>query len=115
MMKTDGMSAEALAADYLRQHGLELLESNYRCRFGEIDLVMRDGKQIVFVEVRLRSHDAFGGAGASITATKQQKLTRAAEHYLMMHGNLACRFDAVLMDALASDRLTWLKNAFEAA
>lgn len=114
-MKTDGMAAEALAADYLRRNGLELLEANYRCRFGEIDLVMRDGKQIVFVEVRLRSHDTFGGASASITATKQQKLTRAAEHYLMTHGNLPCRFDAVLMDALASNRLTWLKNAFEAA
>lgn len=113
-MKDDGNAAEQLAATYLQQHGLKLLESNYRCRFGEIDLIMRDGKEIVFVEVRLRSNAFFGGAGASITPDKQRKLTRTAEHYLMQHGTTACRFDAILLDTLATARLTWLKNAFEA-
>lgn len=113
-MSHDGNAAEKLAAIYLQQQGLKLLASNYRCRFGEIDLVMHDGRETVFVEVRLRSHRAFGGAGASITASKQQKLTRTAEHYLMEHGNTACRFDAVLLDALAPEKLTWLKNAFDA-
>lgn len=113
-MSTAGNAAEKLAAAYLQQKGLKLLESNYRCRFGEIDLIMRDGKEIVFVEVRLRSNAFFGGAGASITTSKQQKLTRTAEHYLMQHGTIPCRFDAVLLDALSNDNLTWLKNAFEA-
>lgn len=112
-MQGTGSAAERLAAIYLQQQGLTLLESNYRCRFGEIDLIMRDGRETVFVEVRLRTHSAFGGAGASITPAKQQKLARTAEHYLMSHGTTTCRFDAVLMDGLAAERLTWLKNAFE--
>ena len=109
----DGRAAEQRAAAFLQQQGLTLLETNYRCRFGEIDLVMRDGRVTVFVEVRLRSNAFFGGAGASITAAKQHKLTRAAEHYLMQHGETPCRFDAQLLDSLASTP-TWLKNAFEA-
>jgi putative endonuclease len=110
----NGAAAEQLAATYLQSQGLKLLASNYRCRFGEIDLIMRDGKETVFVEVRLRSHTAFGGAAASITAAKQQKLTRTAEHYLMEHGAGPCRFDAVLLDSLTTNNITWLKNAFEA-
>ena len=113
-MSNDGSAAEQLAATYLQQKGLKLLESNYRCRFGEIDLIMRDGKEIVFVEVRLRSNAFYGGAGASITNSKQQKLTRTAEHYLMQHGSTPCRFDAVLMDSLSLNNLIWHKNAFEA-
>jgi putative endonuclease len=112
-MKNDGQAAEMLAAAYLQQKGLKLLESNYRCRFGEIDLIMRDGKEIVFVEVRLRSNPFFGGAAASITSSKQQKLARTAEHYLLQHGSAPCRFDAVLLDSLTASNLTWLKNAFE--
>lgn len=112
-MSAPGQAAEALAAAYLQRHGLELLERNYRCRHGEIDLIMRDGEEVVFVEVRLRSSAAFGGAGASITSAKQHKLARAAEHYLLQHGSTPCRFDAVLLDALAERNLQWLKNAFE--
>ena len=113
-MERNGAAAEQLAAIYLQRQGLKLLTSNYRCRFGEIDLVMRDGKETVFVEVRLRRHTAFGGAAASITAAKQQKLARTAEHYLMEHGTGPCRFDAVLLDSLTTNNITWLKNAFEA-
>lgn len=112
-MADDGREAERLAAKHLQQHGLKLLESNYRCRFGEIDLIMRDGSEIVFVEVRLRTNTAFGGAGASITRAKQQKLSRTADHYLMQHGNAPCRFDAVLLESLSPDNLQWLKNAFD--
>lgn len=114
-MNPDGTAAERLAAAHLQRHGLKLLENNYRCRFGEIDLIMRDGEHIVFVEVRLRSSLAFGGAGASITAAKRQKLTRTAEHYLQQHGSAPCRFDAVLLDSLAGNNIHWLRNAFEAA
>ena len=112
-MTTAGHSAEQLAAAYLQRQHLTLLERNYRCRFGEIDLIMRDGPEIVFVEVRLRSSQAYGGAAASITAAKQHKLARTAEHYLQQHGAAACRFDAVLLDALDERGIHWLKNAFE--
>jgi putative endonuclease len=114
MSAKNGAAAEQLAAVWLQRQGLKLLTANYRCRFGEIDLVMLDGKQTVFVEVRLRGNDAFGGAAASITRAKQQKLTRAAEHYLMLHGLTSCRFDAVLLDELSADKIVWLKNAFDA-
>ncbi|MDR2220257.1 MAG: YraN family protein [Methylobacillus sp.] len=113
MTLKNGAAAEQLAATWLQRQGLKLLTANYHCRFGEIDLVMRDGKQTVFVEVRLRSHGAFGGAAASITPAKQQKLIRAAEHYLMQHGLTSCRFDAVLLDELSTDSIVWLKNAFD--
>lgn len=112
-MSTTGQAAEQLAATYLQQQGLTLLETNYRSRFGEIDLIMQDGKEIVFVEVRLRRNASFGGAGASITTAKQQKLARTAEDYLMRHGQRACRFDAVLMPALNTRELEWIRNAFD--
>jgi putative endonuclease len=113
-VERNGAAAEQLASHYLQRQGLKLLISNYRCRFGEIDLIMRDGEETVFVEVRLRSHAAFGGAAASITSAKQQKLARTAEHYLMEHGTGPCRFDAVLLDGLTTNNITWLKNAFDA-
>ncbi len=112
-MNVHGQAAEQLAAAYLQRQGLTLIERNYRSRFGEIDLIMRDGKEVVFVEVRLRSNGMFGGAGASITAAKQQKLVRTAEDYLARHGASACRFDAVLMAALDDRQLEWIRNAFE--
>lgn len=108
-----GGQAEELAAAYLNQQGLKLVASNYRCRFGEIDLVMRDGKTLVFVEVRLRSNASFGGAAMSITASKQLRLARTAEHYLQHHGESACRFDAILMSTMDVHAIEWIKNAFE--
>ena len=113
-MKQRGDDAETLAADYLEAQGLSLLQRNYHCRFGEIDLVMKQGGMIVFVEVRRRSHTAFGGAAASITASKQQKLIRTAEHFLQQHGNAACRFDAILMNTLNSSQIEWVRDAFSA-
>lgn len=112
-MNNLGGEAEQIAAKYLQQQGLIMLASNYQCRYGEIDLIMRDGKMLVFVEVRLRSSASFGGAGMSITAAKQQKLARTAEHYLQQHGNKACRFDAVLMSRPSIDDIEWVKNAFD--
>lgn len=106
-----GTAAEDRAAAYLQQQGLKPVARNWRCRQGELDLVMRDGSTLVFVEVRSRANAAFGGAGASITQTKQAKLIRAAEHYLLQQPHRGdCRFDAVLIDGNA---LQWLKNAFE--
>lgn len=107
-----GAAAEDRAAAYLKRQGLKLLARNWRCRAGEIDLVMQAGNALVFVEVRSRASAAFGGAAASITPTKQGRLIRAAEHYLLQHpSHLPCRFDAVLIDG---DNLQWLRNAFEA-
>ncbi|HEX5539580.1 MAG TPA: YraN family protein [Methylophilaceae bacterium] len=109
-----GSEAEKLAAKFLQQQGLTLITSNFNCRFGEIDLVMRDEKTLVFVEVRLRSAQAFGGAGGSITLSKQQKLIRTAEYYMQLHGSDACRFDAILMHKPAVENIEWIRNAFDA-
>lgn len=113
-MNNLGNRAEQIAAMYLQQNGLILLGKNYSCRFGEIDLIMRDGKTLVFVEVRLRHDSRFGGAGASITSVKQQKLKRTAEHYLQQHGTGSCRFDAILMTEPDVEHIEWIKNAFDA-
>ncbi|MFN3398322.1 MAG: YraN family protein [Sulfurimicrobium sp.] len=107
-----GQEAENLAATFLQRQGLKLVARNYRCRMGEIDLVMNDRGTLVFVEVRLRKNPRFGGAGASITAHKQSKLIRAAQHYLQQQSlQPPCRFDAVLLDG---GNMEWVKDAFDA-
>jgi putative endonuclease len=111
-VKNDGVAAERLAAEFLQGNGLQLIESNFRCRFGEIDLILRDGATMVFVEVRLRSNQHFGGAAASITPAKQGRITRAAHIYLQQQKReSACRFDVVVLDG--ERRIEWIKNAFE--
>lgn len=107
-----GFAAEQVAAVFLQQKGLKLLEKNFRCKYGEIDLIMQDGKTLVFVEVRLRSNTRFGGAAMSINQSKQQKLSRTAEIYLQTHGNAACRFDAILMQSADINTVEWIQNAF---
>ena len=109
-----GAEAEAIAAGYLSRHGLRILTQNYRVRGGEIDLVCRDGAMLVFVEVRLRTNTAYGGAAASITFSKQQRLILAARHWLLQHGDQTCRFDCILLDELDEARVDWIKNAFSA-
>ena len=109
-----GAAGEQLAADYLVRQGLSVIERNFRVKGGEIDLVCRDGKTTVFVEVRLRSRSDFGGAAASITATKQARLILAARHWLLRHGETPCRFDCVLLDGLESKNIEWLRDAFSA-
>jgi putative endonuclease len=110
-----GVQAEQLAAKYLQQHGLKLIEQNYRSRFGEIDLIMRDGSTMVFIEVRLRKHAGFGGAAASIDARKQKRIISTAQQYLAgLERVPPCRFDAVLLDDAQGKCMQWLKNAFDA-
>ena len=102
-----GAREEQAAADYLVGRGLKLIARNYRCRGGEIDLIMEDAGSLVFVEVRARNRADFGGAAASITTIKQARLHLAAQHYLNRHRlDLPCRFDAVLVQA---GRLEWLR------
>lgn len=105
-----GKAGEDAAAAYLIGQGLRPVARNWRCRGGEIDLVMRDGAVLVFVEVRVRKDARYGGAAASIDAAKQGRLVRAARLYLAGLAELPpCRFDAVLIEA---GRLTWLRDAF---
>ena len=112
-MNLRGSNAEDKAAAFLQQHGLVVLERNYRCRFGEIDLIARDENTLVFVEVRMRASDRFGGAAASITAAKRRKISRTARHYLSGTSRPpACRFDALLINGV-SHTMEWLKNAFD--
>jgi putative endonuclease len=106
-----GDAKERLAEDYLRMHHLQPVARNHRCRFGEIDLVMRDGTTLVFVEVRYRRSDRFGTPAETVDRRKQQRLTAAASHYLQAHPTvLPCRFDVVAISR--EDRIEWIKNAF---
>ena len=104
-----GAAGEAAAAAYLMDRGLTVIARNFRVRGGEIDLVCRDGSNVVFVEVRLRSRSDYGGAAASITAAKQARLTLAARHWLARHGERPCRFDCILIQ---DGQIEWLKDAF---
>jgi putative endonuclease len=110
-----GEMAESVAATFLLAKGLTLLERNFRCKHGEIDLIMLQGSTVVFIEVRLRTSALFGGAAMSINAAKQDKLRRTAEYYLQsnsIYSNSTCRFDAILMQDLNVETLEWLQNAF---
>ncbi len=108
-----GSEAERYAEKFLMQRNLVLLHRNYRCRFGEIDLIMREGVTLVFVEVRLRASQIFGGAAASITLSKQRKLLCTARYYLAsLNTEPPCRFDAVLLSACNDQKIEWIRNAF---
>ena len=109
-----GMAAEALAAGWLQQRGLNVLERNFRVRGGEIDLICRSGDTLVFVEVRLRKHGNFGGAAGSITHAKQRRVILAAQHYLAGKPAQNCRFDCLLLDALNEENIEWIQGAFAA-
>ena len=109
-----GADAEALAAQYLAARGLTIVARNVKSRFGEIDLVARDGPTLVFVEVRLRRSSAFGAAAASITPAKRARLVAAARIYLArLRDEPPCRFDAVLFDALDPARATWQRDVID--
>lgn len=113
-MISKGAQAELSAAQYLQRQGLTLLQRNYRCRHGEIDLILQDGSTLVFAEVRLRSRNDFGGAAASIDHAKQQKLIRSAQHYLAtLPHTPPCRFDAVLLQTPDGTGIEWVRNAFD--
>ncbi len=108
-----GSLAEAQALDYLRSQGLRPVAANVRLRCGELDLIMADGEQCVFIEVRQRSSDRFGGAAASVTARKQSRVRAAAQAWLQHRLGARpwppLRFDVV---AFEGKRLVWLRGAF---
>lgn len=110
-----GLEAEVETARLLESKGLAIVARNYRTRFGEVDLVAREGATLVFVEVRRRSSRAFGGAAASVDARKQARIVAAARHYLARLGaEPACRFDVVTWDG-DSARPAWIRGAFDLA
>lgn len=113
---TTGEAAETLACAHLEKNGLRLITRNYRCRMGEIDLIMQDKTDLVFIEVRFRGRVDYGSSSESITYAKQKKLLRTAQYYLQQHHlteKQACRFDVV---AITKDQhnptIEWIKNAF---
>ena len=110
-MSGRGESAEALAAAFLQRRGFKILTRNYRCRFGEIDLVAESGATLVFVEVRARRSADFGGAAESITAAKRRRIVAAARHYLAAAGERSARFDVVLVQG-EPPQLEWIADAF---
>ena len=111
-----GASAEDAALACLQQAGLVLLARNARYPFGEIDLVMRDGETVVFVEVRFRRPSRFGGAALSIDAGKRRKIARASQAWLSSHRqyrDASCRFDVVAAaTAEAGISCEWIRAAF---
>jgi len=118
-----GQHAENACCDYLQQQGLKLLTKNYRGKRGEIDIVMQDKSALVFVEVRYRKNNAFGGALESITADKQARVSATAEQYLQLETTIKNgRIDVVAMSQKPQNKATgnsndeytfeWIKNAF---
>jgi putative endonuclease len=111
MHQLKGLSYENKARRFLNRQGLIFIDRNYHCRMGEIDLIMEDADTIVFIEVRYRKSELFGGAMASVTPKKQQRVIKAAQHYLnekkIWHRNV--RFDVI---AFSQNSMDWLRNAF---
>ncbi len=111
-----GRDAEQRAADFLKSVGLQIVTRNYRCRMGELDIVAQSGTTLVIAEVRCRSRSDYGGAAASVTARKQQRIVRASRHLLAHQPALArlpVRFD-VLVVPPDGGTVEWLRAAFDA-
>lgn len=111
-----GQLSEKIALEYLRKQGLKHISSNYRCKLGEIDIIMRDKGDLVFIEVRCRNNESFGTALETVTQSKQLKLIRTAEHYLQTQNASYmenCRFDVLAITQLMNNpKIEWIKNAF---
>ena len=111
-----GSAGEKIARKFLSREGLVFLAANYRCRCGEIDLIMLEKDCLVFIEVRYRRSNAFGGALASVTADKQIRLGRTASHFLQHHRTLqdhSVRFDVVALSGRGRNlKIDWRQNAF---
>lgn len=115
--KEQGDFSEQKAQQFLIENGLILVTKNFRCKLGEIDLIMNDESTLVFIEVKYRKSSQFGLPCEAVSATKQKKLVNTANYYLQQQGinayNTDCRFDVVgLAGPIESSNITWLKNAF---
>ncbi len=111
-----GLFYEKLAHKHLSRNGLKIVQKNYHCRFGEIDLILKDADTIVFAEVRYRSKTSHGGALETITKLKQKRLIKSAQVFLLennLYERVAFRFDAVCIQGQnTKPEITWIKNAF---
>jgi len=111
-----GKEGEDMAGRFLRDQGLKILKRNYRTRWGEVDIVARERDTIVFVEVKTRSKEAFGGPLSAVTREKQQRIRRMAEAYFIENGfqDVSARFDVVgiVKKNNGTPRIDWIKNAF---
>ena len=111
--RMEGSRYEKLAARYLEQKGMDILELNYRCRTGEIDIIARDGEYLVFVEVKYRRDDKMGNPKEAVNRKKQKKISMTASYYLMRECgrmDIPCRFDVA---AVLGEQIEVVKNAFE--
>ncbi len=115
-----GETAEQDACQFLLKQKLKLVCKNFRCRYGEIDLIMQDKQSLIFIEVRYRHNHRFGSGAESITPTKQQKLIKAAQYYLQQTATtaqFATRFDVISMSSGNNNnesKIDWIKDAFQA-
>ncbi|WP_455201899.1 YraN family protein [Kaarinaea lacus] len=117
-----GQNAEDLALRFLKKQGMKLIERNYHCKAGELDLVMQHKNALVFVEVRYRKHTGFGSGAETIDRRKQQKILKSAEHFLQRHSKYAalpCRIDVISITALQKTNnqrpdIDWIPNAIQA-
>ena len=108
-----GREGEARAADFLRRKKYEVIGANYRCRFGELDLIAKKRELVVFVEVKLRKNDRFGAAADAVTLSKQEKLRKAAASWLASHDcDAPARFDVIEIYT-DTGRINHIENAFE--
>lgn len=107
-----GEKSEQLACDYLLKQGLQLIDKNYRCQHGELDLILSDNQTLIIVEVRFRQSNAFGGALESITRKKQSRIIASTQYYLLKNKiNRPIRFDVI---AMSNDKqINWIQNAFQ--
>ena len=116
--RAGGYRAEQRVARWLEQQGVEIMAQNYRTRLGEIDLILREDGCIAITEIRQRRSAQFGGAAASITPTKQQRLIRLAQLWLQQHPewrNATLRFDAIVIDGTPeAGEIRWIRRAFSA-
>lgn len=116
LTQTQGQLGEDKALDYLKQQGLKCLTRNYTCRLGEIDLIMMEKECIVFIEVRLRKNESYGGGIGSITPSKKNKIIKTAMSYLIskkLYEQYPLRFDVISIDGPLG-KVTWIQNAFGA-
>lgn len=108
-----GNEAETTALKHLQHHGLTFVDRNYRCRRGEIDLIMEEAGTLIFIEVKYRQSEQYGSAAEMVTQQKQRKIITTALHYLQQHKlDQACRFDVVAISP--NSGVEWIKGAFEA-
>jgi putative endonuclease len=110
--RTEGAEHEGLAADYLTGQGIRILERNFRCKSGEIDIIGTDEKYLIFFEVKYRSSEAYGTALEAVDRRKMRQICRTADFYRIRKGigeNVFVRFDVI---GIQNDRIDWIKDAF---